>query len=104
MREFKFRAWELSAKFMINDFQIKDYFQSVLTGENEYSDDYKVMQFTDLTDINGVDLYGGDVVYLAGYGEYVCEFPFYDLYAGSAEKDIGALIGNIYQNPELNTK
>lgn len=61
----------------------------------------EVCLFSGITDINGIDLYEGDVIYLAGYGEYVCEFPFIDLYEGATENDIGALIGSIYQNPEL---
>lgn len=61
----------------------------------------KVEQFTGLQDINRVDIYSGDVVYVAGYGNYVCEFPFYDLYNANGEGDIGRIVGNTMESPEL---
>ena len=58
-------------------------------------------QFSDVQDSNGKDIYEGDVVYLAGYGDYVAVFPFYDLYEAYMENNIGEIKGNIYENPEL---
>ena len=50
---------------------------------------------------NSAEIYEGDVVYLAGYGDYVVEFPFTELHEGMAENDVGDILGNIYENPEL---
>lgn len=60
-----------------------------------------VMQWTGLTDCNCIDIYESDVVYLAGYGDYLVDFPFIQLYEAKYEGDIGKIKGNIHANPEL---
>lgn len=96
MRDIKFRAWDGDGEKMLNWSLTKQFFSNCIECEH-----YQLEQFTGLQDSNGVDIYEGDVVYIAGYGDYVCEFPFLELYEAMPENDIGAILGNIHQNPEL---
>ena len=95
MREIKFRAW--SNGKMEPVFYLTDYHMICHT----LSMDAEFMQYTGLKDKNGKEIYEGDVVYLAGYGDCLVEFPFMQLYQSSFENDIGEVIGNIYAGPEL---
>ena len=109
MREIKFKAWDKTNNewFMNGDvFDLKfsgshgDFFFDNDHPLNMRDVDLEWLEFTGVKDNNGVDIYEGDVIYLAGYGDYTAEFPFIDLYEGAAESDVGSIIGNIYQNGE----
>ena len=120
MREIKFRAWDnITSKYVMLNPNVHnptdaqgvtisintniDHKVVVFQNEFYYGRDVSLVyqQFTGLTDINGTDIYEGDIVYLAGYGNYEVEFPFIELYEASFESDIGAILGNIYENKEL---
>lgn len=101
MRDIKFRAWngesmEYGGFFVHATGSIDEVY--ILSKVDE---DSPLMQFAGLKDKNAKDIYEGDVVYLAGYGNYECEFPFLELYEAMEHEDIGAILGNIHQNPEL---
>ena len=109
-REIKFRAYvtNLGAPFMAIQGEpdletLGSFFHHYCGSEQE-----KLMQFTGLKDIEGKEIYEGDII--LGYNNpHVVTFAdgaFYLTYKNSSvrlSRTCGALkiIGNIYENPEL---
>lgn len=73
-----------------------------------------VGQLLGVKDNSGTELYEGDIAYIAGFGNGVAQFSAYDgvlfkdtkehtreLWSILSEGDMGNVIGNIHQNPEL---
>jgi len=105
MREIKFRAWDHGTNawhnFNATDFSFNPIPPLDVLYLTSTDGQCNIEQHTGLQDRNGVDIYEGDVVYLAGYGKYTAELPFTELYEGYPEDDIGDILGNIHQHPEL---
>jgi len=73
MREIKFRAWDknnmkmvydivIGKDFFTTDWFVDDYGDSVAISENDWRDRYVIMQYTGLKDMNGEEIYEGDIV------------------------------------------
>jgi len=117
MREHKFRAWNESANRYSKPFSLKC---SVLNftdddglGVMKSLTDEFVEQFTGLTDMNGVEIYEGDIWKRDSFMATV-EFKHsgwqliktessgcYQYPSFYSNAKLGEIIGNIHQNPEL---
>jgi uncharacterized phage protein (TIGR01671 family) len=119
MREIKFRAWDEKQKRMVYDFETVPYFASrVIT----IYDAPKCMQFTGLKDVDGKEIYEGDIISVDANARFPVEFTngyfgvrvnkqppgtfliegFWALADFTVEvKNVCRVIGNIHENPEL---
>lgn len=122
MREIKFRAWHKYQKRMLYDLYLD--FQGNIGIWNyeeteikfiDRSDCLILMQYTGLKDINGVEIYEGDLVAVADYANweglykviwdeenlmYMLEDAFGDR-EKLCEFEEYLVKGNVYENPEL---
>jgi uncharacterized phage protein (TIGR01671 family) len=111
MREIKFRAWDKDTNklFVCDDiyfvkprFRVKE--KEELNNIFSVNDNFVFMQYTGLKDVNGKEIYEGDIViegYKGKYGTYEVKWNVKGFNLGSEDGDEYEVIGNIYENPEL---
>ena len=129
-REIKFRAWEKHAKRMaevttfkwrpdhlyhqvytraiVNEKMIDEWYAYEFGGD---SNGITIMQYTEMKDKNGEEIYEGDVIdCFAGehhhgvwehHKRYVVEFGWTECMWEMLNCDLIEVLGNIYENPEL---
>ena len=121
MKQIKFRAWNPETKSIdyfdleeaAGDVHIAERLLLLMANTHPKGKDL-LMQFTGLTDKNGVDIYEKDICYVEGQGNCfveLCmfsgvEFHHVDGNSASAldcmsEQDLFEVIGNLYENKEL---
>ncbi len=134
MREIKFRVWNRNGQYMIKESRFDNYeitldgqlhfYQNCEDGEFglDYATEengYFIMQYTGLKDINGKEIYEGDIVKITSFGipsnykqkqsmidEVIFENGGYTVNgrAGSYLLESPGnveILGNVYENPEL---
>lgn len=121
MRVIKFRAWDNRDKYWYDDMNVSSdgkIFQVDADGYFDYLSDVIVMQFTGLHDLNGREIYEGDIIQhrtwrrnadgsttLSKQNEYmdkrVVEYETQSPFIGFSIQEDSEIIGNIYDTPEL---
>lgn len=107
MREVKFRAWEMNYKEII-DVDSINFESKIINTECAWRmfSEVILMQYTGLKDVNGIEIYEGDVCesVLGIKGIVIFDKGAYKLKSKQSMYGISKLpkvIGNIYENPEL---
>ena len=123
MREIKFRAWNKKTKcmFQVTEMNFRSngvvYSVSPNQGENWFlvGDDVELTQYTGLKDVNGKEIYEGDIVKYRDNNLFIIEYVtektmFRAVYIIKKDRDIFddrlignrcEVIGNIFENKEL---
>ena len=107
MRIIKFRTWD-NVDYMSKPFDLKD----IQFNAIQFTDNVKIMQFTGLYDVNGKEIYEGDIIkhrYFSIKGiaevrwsdEEACFLAIEPNGARVILRPNSEIIGNIWENPEL---
>ena len=115
MREIKFRAWDKLNKEMFNVESINFQERRVYKDTVSYRkfNDIELMQYTELKDKNGKEIYEGDIVTLhnskykvifnSKEARFVLKDAFFemDIPFTNSNNERMEIVGNIYENSEL---